>query len=115
MGSMLINILAFAVIQGLNGSLETLVSQSYGAKKFRLCGVYLNTGKIVATCTMIPVSIIYLFSDKILVALGQDPTVAMIAKHYCCVLIPGIWAQMMFDATLKFLSCQFLVIGPLYI
>ena len=30
-GNMLINVLCFAIIQGLNGALETLVSQSYGA------------------------------------------------------------------------------------
>ena len=31
MGNMLINVLVFAVAQGLNGALETLVSQSFGA------------------------------------------------------------------------------------
>jgi Na+-driven multidrug efflux pump len=31
MGNMLINVLAFAVMQGINGALETLVSQSFGA------------------------------------------------------------------------------------
>lgn len=31
MGNMLINVLAFAVCQGLNGALETLISSCYGA------------------------------------------------------------------------------------
>ena len=31
MGNMLINVLCFAVVQGLNGALETYVSQSFGA------------------------------------------------------------------------------------
>lgn len=31
MGNMLINVFAFAVMQGLNGALESLVSVSYGA------------------------------------------------------------------------------------
>ena len=30
MGNMLINVLAFAIMQGLNGALETLISRSYG-------------------------------------------------------------------------------------
>ena len=30
MGNMLINVLAFAIMQGLNGALETLVSRSFG-------------------------------------------------------------------------------------
>ena len=33
MGNMLINVLAYSIMQGLNGSIETLVSQSYGASK----------------------------------------------------------------------------------
>ena len=66
---MLINVLCFAVVQGLNGALETLVSQSYGAKKYEACGIFLNRGKVVATMIMIPIVIIYLLSDKILIAL----------------------------------------------
>lgn len=31
MGNMLINVFCFAVVQGLNGALETYVSQSFGA------------------------------------------------------------------------------------
>lgn len=31
MGNMLINVLAFAIMQGLNGAIETLNSQAYGA------------------------------------------------------------------------------------
>jgi Na+-driven multidrug efflux pump len=31
MGNMLINVLAFAVMQGLNGALETLIGQCFGA------------------------------------------------------------------------------------
>ena len=33
MGNMLINVLAFAIMQGLNGALETLISRSYGMSK----------------------------------------------------------------------------------
>ena len=115
MGNMLINVLCFAVTQGLNGALETLVSQSYGARKFEACGIYLNRGKVVSTMIMIPIVIIYLLSDKILIALDQDPAISIIARRYCCILIPGIWAQSMFDATRKFLSAQFEIWIPLYI
>lgn len=33
MGNMLINVLAFATMQGMNGALETLISQAFGASK----------------------------------------------------------------------------------
>lgn len=59
MGNMLINVLAFALMQGLNGALETLVSQSFGAKNYEMCGTYLNRGRFVDTVLMIPISIIF--------------------------------------------------------
>ncbi len=92
MGNMLINVLCFAVTQGLNGALETLVSQSFGAGKFEECGVFLTSGKVVVTFVMIPVIILFSFSDKILIALDQDPAISIIARRYCIVLIPGIYA-----------------------
>ena len=92
MGNMLINVLCFAVVQGLNGALETLVSQAYGAGKYKACGIYLNRGKFVATIIFIPIIILYICSEEILVGLHQDRQISHIAKRYCCMLLPGIWA-----------------------
>jgi len=58
----------------------------------------------MATIVLIPIIIIYICSDKILVAMHQEKAIAEISKHYCCLLIPGIWAQSMFDATRKFMA-----------
>jgi len=104
MGNMLINVLSFAVVQGLNGALESFVSQSFGADKHEQSGVFLNRAKFIATLVLIPIIVIYIFSDKILIALSQEPAIAEISRHYCCLLIPGIWAQSMFDATRKFMA-----------
>jgi len=38
MANMIINMIVTAVAYGLNGALETLVSQAYGAKELKLCG-----------------------------------------------------------------------------
>jgi len=77
--------------------------------------VFLNRGKVVVSLVMIPVIILYFFADKILIALDQDPEIAIIARRYCIVLIPGIYAQSLFDATRKFLSAQFEIKMNLYI
>lgn len=119
MGNMLINVLAFAVMQGLNGALETLISQSYGAsqnkanpenyqKRMRVnCGVFYNRGRLVVTCVMVPIIIIFVLSKKILVGLHQDDEVSGIAQIYCTLMIPGVWAMGQFDSTKKFLSSQY--------
>ena len=62
---------------------------------------------------MIPIIVIYCNSERILVALHQDQEISSIAQRYCCILIPGIWAQSMFDATRKFLSAQLETTIPL--
>lgn len=119
MGNMLINVLAFAVMQGLNGALETLVSRNYGLSNDmskltsyrkqarRECGILHNRGRFVVSCMMVPIVVIFIFSDTILIALGQDAAVAKIAKTYVSLMIPGVWAMGQFDSTKKFLSSQF--------
>ena len=68
------------------------------------CGNLFNRGRFVVTVIMVPIIIIFSLSDKILIGLGQDPTVSTIARNYCTILIPGVWALGQFDATKKFLS-----------
>jgi Na+-driven multidrug efflux pump len=70
MGNMLINVLAFAVMQGLNGAIETFVSKEYGKGNYTKCGLYLNRGKMVCTVIMIPIIVIFACSDKILIGIG---------------------------------------------
>lgn len=105
MGNMLINVLAFAVMQGLNGALESLVSVSYGASQQddadedykremrRMCGLLHNRGRFVVTLVMIPLIVIYALSDRILVGIGQDKEVARVACIYVCIMLPGVWAM----------------------
>lgn len=80
MGNMLINVLAFATINGLNGALESLISNSYGASKNtssmsenqrlrRQVGIFYNRGRFVSSMVMIPIALIFIFSDKLLVLL----------------------------------------------
>ena len=121
MGNMLINVLAFAVMQGLNGALESFVPVAFGASKSeraetdekypkyknemrQQCGILYNRARFVVTIIMVPIILIYAFSDKILVAIGQDKEVSRVARTYCCVMIPGVWSMGQFDATRKFLS-----------
>ena len=116
MGNMLINVLAYSIMQGLNGAIETLVSQSFGASNNEMksdryrtdmrkqCGLIFNRGRFVATSVMVPIIIIFALSDKILVGLGQNPEVSHISRDYVTILIPGVWALGQFDATKRFLS-----------
>lgn len=60
----------YSVVVGLNGALETLVSQAYGAKNYDQCGVYLNRGRIVLLITFTLVFVILSHTEVILVAIN---------------------------------------------
>ena len=71
------------------------------------CGVFYNRGRFVCSCVMVPIAIIFIFSDKILIGIKQDPNVSKIARRYVTLMIPGVWAMGQFDASKKFLSSQY--------
>lgn len=73
MANMFQNILCFSVIYGFNSSLNTLVSQSFGMKDYKMCGVFLNRARFVMTLIFIPLLIILLNTESIFVSVGFDP------------------------------------------
>ena len=70
LGTTLINVICVVPLLGMNGAVETLVSQAYGAREYKLCGIYLNRGRIINTIIFIPLAILMLQSRQILTALG---------------------------------------------
>ena len=103
MGNIAINMLGVAVFMGMNGSLDTLVSQAFGAKDIRLCGVYLNRGRWVVTIIFIPIFGMFLISGTILKAFGQNEQVANQAQNYILSYSPGIYLMALFDLQRRFL------------
>jgi len=99
--------LCFAISQGLNGALETKVSQCYGASEAssvspefkqqmrRQCGIYLNIARLVNTLFMIiPTAVLFLFADVILITIfKQNALVSELAIQYCIICMPGVWAM----------------------
>lgn len=104
LGNMLLNVVVFAVTMGLNGTIETFVSWSYGQKKYSECGMHMNRARVVVTTFLIPVIILFLFVDKILVGLAQDPEISGIARNYCVWTIPGWFCLVQFDVTKRLLQ-----------
>lgn len=92
LGNMMINVLAFAIMQGLNGALEHYVSLAYGNKSYIECGQWLNRGKLVGTLVFLPTLVIFINSDWLMVTLGQDPVISKMACTYVTICLPGAWS-----------------------
>jgi Na+-driven multidrug efflux pump len=71
MGNIIINLFAVGIFTGLNSSLETLVSQAYGAKNLELCGIYLQRGRIINIFVYSIILVLMFLSIKMLNLLNQ--------------------------------------------
>ena len=85
------------VIWGMNGALATLVSSAYGAGELQLCGQYLNRARLISTVVFVILSIVVIFMEPILGALGQDEKVIENALTYIYYNLPGAYFAGMFD------------------
>lgn len=79
-GTMTANFFGMSIILGYNSALDTLLSQSRGAGNLKMCGIYLNQGRILMTIMFVPIVLVLMMTRKILVAIGQDEEVAMYAQ-----------------------------------
>ena len=71
-GNILINLNAFQVVYGLNGTLESKVGEAYAKQDYRQCGILLNRAKLIVIVFLIPISLLFLFVADILEAIGID-------------------------------------------
>jgi Na+-driven multidrug efflux pump len=70
MGNALIGSFCMAFCYGLNGTLESKISQAFGAEDFEGCGQWLNRSRIINTLIMIPIAILFLSSGYLLKLIG---------------------------------------------
>ncbi|RDX64924.1 Protein DETOXIFICATION 19, partial [Mucuna pruriens] len=99
----------FAVMVGLSGALETLCGQGFGAKEYRMLGIYLQSSCIISLVFSIFISIIWFYTEPILVLLHQSPDIARISAHYMKFLAPGVFAYGLLQNILRFLQTQSVV------
>ncbi|XP_023768324.1 protein DETOXIFICATION 18 [Lactuca sativa] len=99
---------------GLSGALETLCGQGFGAKIYRMLGIYLQSSCLISIFFSILISILWFFTEPILILLQQDPQISKIAALYIKYLVPGLFAYGVLNNILRFLQTQS-VVTPLVI
>ncbi|XP_004488731.1 protein DETOXIFICATION 19-like isoform X1 [Cicer arietinum] len=103
-----------ALMVGLSGSLETLCGQGFGAKEYHMLGIYLQGSCIISLIVSIIISIIWFYTEHILVFLHQSQDIAKTAALYMKFLVPGLFAYSILQNILRFLQTQSVVM-PLVI
>nr|XP_016458258.1 PREDICTED: protein DETOXIFICATION 14-like [Nicotiana tabacum] len=94
--------------------LETLCGQAYGAdQQYNKLGIY-TTGAIISLLMVcIPISVLWLFVDKILIFMGQDPLISIEASKYSIWLIAAVFPFAILQALIRYLQTQSLNILPM--
>ncbi|KAM7252161.1 hypothetical protein ACFE04_024044 [Oxalis oulophora] len=91
---------------GLSGALETLCGQGFGAKLYNNLGLYLQSSCIISVFFSIIISVLWLFTEQILVLIQQDASISKQAAIYIKFLIPGLFAYGFIQNILRFLQTQ---------
>ncbi|KAK9080119.1 hypothetical protein SSX86_001794 [Deinandra increscens subsp. villosa] len=107
------NITGFSLLSGLVGGLDTLCGQAVGAKQYNKLGIYTCSAIISLLLLCIPVSISWIFLDKFLILIGQDPLISHEARKYAIYLIPALFGGAVVKPLVRSLQSQSLMLSLL--
>ncbi|CAI2365228.1 unnamed protein product [Moneuplotes crassus] len=106
LGVMFINMFVFGAFEGLNGAIDTLVSQYYGTGDYEGCNLIFNRARVINSVLFIPVAILFLSSKEILIFLDQDTEVAIVAGKFLIFQIPGMFIFVHFDTLRRYIQAM---------
>ena len=87
------NVTGMSILAGLAGALSTLCGQAYGAKNYPLLNELLQRSVLVMVTIATPLAISWIFSEKLMNVMGQDPQIAQLSSSYLKFLIPALFAK----------------------
>jgi MATE family multidrug resistance protein len=83
----------FGTIMFANGivlGLDPIIARAHGAGDGERSARALQSGLVLAACLALPVAVLWWFTEPVLVAAGQDPTLAALAAKFVRAQIPSI-------------------------
>ncbi|GJM95758.1 hypothetical protein PR202_ga12536 [Eleusine coracana subsp. coracana] len=115
LGNVGIQVFAYGLMLGMGSAVETLCGQAFGAHKYEMLGIYMQRSFVLLTAAGVPLAIIYVFSKRILLLLGEPERIASAAWVFVVGMIPQIFAYAANFPIQKFLQAQSIVAPSAYI
>jgi MATE family multidrug resistance protein len=87
------NVWVFGTIvlgEGIVRGIEPIVAQAHGARDGQRAALALQQGLVLALATSVPAALLWLATEPVLLAAGQDPELARTAQRYVWIQIPSI-------------------------
>ncbi|KAK1397369.1 MatE family protein, expressed [Heracleum sosnowskyi] len=97
---------ANGILLGTTSALETLCGQSYGAKRYDMLGVYLKRSWLLLFLCSVALLPVFIFTTPILIALGQDESIAKVAGIISLWLILVVFSYVVSYTCQMFLQVQ---------
>ncbi|KAF2313821.1 hypothetical protein GH714_013656 [Hevea brasiliensis] len=95
------------------GALETLCGQAYGAEQYHKLGTYTYSAIISLVMICPPICLPWIFMDKLLPLIGQDPLISHEACKYSIWLIPALFGSAILKPLTRFLQTQTVILPML--
>ncbi|KAB2628667.1 MATE efflux family protein 5-like [Pyrus ussuriensis x Pyrus communis] len=108
------SVTGFSLLFGLAGALETLCGQAYGAQQYQKLGIHTYTSILCLCLVCLPISLLWVFTDKILNLIGQDPSISKVAHKYSVCLIPNLFSYAILQSLIRYFQTQSLILPMLY-
>jgi MATE family multidrug resistance protein len=106
-GTLYINATGYILGIGLIGGLDTICSQTYGAKLYNLMGIYVNITRIVLVFFFFFVCLpMVIFSSPILMAIGQFERVSIIASEFCHSMTFSLFFSLQYTTSVRYLQAM---------
>ncbi|KAK1353817.1 Protein DETOXIFICATION [Heracleum sosnowskyi] len=104
------NVTGFSVLYGVASALETLCGQAYGAKQHKKLSAYTYGAMISLLLLCIPIAILWIFMEKLLILIHQDPLIAHEAGKFSIRTIPALFPYAILQPLVRYLQSQSLVL-----
>ena len=93
-----------SLAQGIVQGMDPLVSQAHGRGDGEAAGLALQRGLVIAFATSIPLAALWIGTESILLAFGQEPDVAHLAQVYMLARLPSAFGFNLFLAMRQYLA-----------
>ncbi|CAL5192944.1 unnamed protein product [Lathyrus oleraceus] len=108
------NVSGFSILSGMAGGIETLCGQAFGAGQFEKLGMYTYTAVMSLAMVCAPITVLWIFLDKILIFIGQDTEISIEARTYALWLIPALFGSAILKPLTRFFQTQS-ILSPMII
>uniref|UniRef100_A0ACD5ZZ51 Uncharacterized protein n=1 Tax=Avena sativa TaxID=4498 RepID=A0ACD5ZZ51_AVESA len=104
------NVTGFSMMIGLSSALDTFCGQAFGAKEEASVGVHMQRAMLVLITICVPVSVVWNFTEPILILIRQNRDVSAVAGSYIRWMIPALFGCALVQCQTRFLNNQRVVI-----